>query len=505
MSLDPESLAGQPVIVGAGLAGLIAALELAPMPVVVLTKAALGEGAASGWSQGGLAAAILDGDSPALHAADTLAAGDGINDPEAVRLITEAGPAAVALLERLGVCFARGDDGAYACKLEAAHSRRRVLNAGGDGTGAAIMRALIARMRATPSITLIDEAVATGLITDDRGIAGLTLQRQGQNLTLATRAVVLATGGAGGLWRDTTNPLGALGQGLVLAARAGAGLIDLEFVQFHPTALDVGRDPMPLASEALRGEGATLIDDRGDPVMAGFPRGDLEARDIVSRAVWARLAAGRRVFLDTRAAIGADLPRRFPTIWESCREAGINAVTQPIPIRPAAHYHMGGIAVDASGRTGIDGLWAGGEVAATGLHGANRLASNSLLEAVVTGQAIARDLGGTDRGGTATVFQPDQPAVPADIESLNLVRAVMTRHVGVLRDADGLARAIAELLPLARLGSLAAEAALMIAVAAFERQESRGGHARTDFPAQGEPARTPLDRARILDLAASVT
>ncbi len=481
MAPDPAALADRPVIIGAGLAGLVAALRLAPRPVVVLTKSPLGDGAASAWSQGGLAAAVGHGDSPALHAADTLEAGDGLCIPEIVRHITEAGPAAVALLEQLGVRFTRDGDGGFACKLEAAHSRRRVLNAGGDGTGAAIMRALIARVRETPSITVLEQTIATGLLSGERGIEGLAARHHGKSLVIPSREIVIATGGSGGLWRHTTNPSGAIGQGLAMAALAGAAMVDLEFMQFHPTALDVGRDPMPLASEALRGEGATLVDDRGDPVMADYARRDLEPRDVVSRAVWARLVAGRRVFLDTRRASGADLPRRFPGIAASCRAAGIDPVAEPIPIRPAAHYHMGGIATDARGRSSLDGLWVCGESASTGLHGANRLASNSLLEAVVSGTDVAADLHGPSPGAADTSRARPTPADPAAAMP-DAIRTIMADHVGVLRDGDGLRQAIRGLLPLARRNSAPATTALMIAVAAFDRKESRGGHARTDFP-----------------------
>ncbi|HLY54358.1 MAG TPA: L-aspartate oxidase [Stellaceae bacterium] len=486
MRPEPAGPAGGPVIIGAGLAGLVAALELAPRPVTILTKATLDGGAASFWSQGGLAAAMLEGDSPALHAADTIASGDGLCDPDSVRHYTEGAPAAVAALEGWDMRFARTADGAYACKLEAAHSHRRVLNAGGDGTGAAIMRALLAKVRETPSITILDATEALELVVGDGGIEGIVVARNGEISVLPTRAAVIATGGSGGLWRDTTNPPGAIGQGVGLAARAGARLIDLEFMQFHPTALDVGRDPMPLASEALRGDGAVLIDDRGEPVMADYPRRDLEPRDIVSRAVWRRIAAGRRVYLDTRAAIGADLPRRFPGVAASCQAAGIDPVAEPIPIRPAAHYHMGGIQVDRRGRNGIDGLWACGEAASTGLHGANRLASNSLLEAVVSGQDVAADLAGIELPAGATPTAPAVAPPARDPAALQRVRAIMTEHVGVLRDAEGLRRAVSLLLREADAPG-PAQQALMVTVAALARTESRGGHARTDFP-QHDPA-----------------
>jgi L-aspartate oxidase len=500
MRPDLKLLAGRPVIIGAGLAGLMAALELAPRPVVVVSKAPLGEGCASAWSQGGLAAAIGPDDSTELHLADTLAAGDGLCDAAAARRIIEAGPAIARRLVALGARFGCDASGAFKLKLEAAHSRRRVLNAGGDATGAEIMRAVIEAVRRTPSITVLDGVEVLDLAVGD-GIEGVFLAADGDSHVLPSRAVVLATGGLGGLWLHTTNPSGALGQGIAMAARAGAALADLEFVQFHPTALDAGFDPMPLASEAIRGDGAVLIDETGTRFMAGHGRAELEPRDIVARAVWQRLGEGHRVFLDTRAAFGADLPRRFPGIAEACRRAGIDPVAQPIPIRPAAHYHMGGIVVDAQGRTSLPGLWACGEAAATGLHGANRLASNSMLEAAATGTEVGRDLAGREFRRLGTASRPRPVSLP-DPAGLHAVRAAMSADVGVLRDRAGLEHALGTLLPIA-LGPGAAAgpaiAALMIATAAWRREESRGGHARTDFPAHGPG---PAERCRLtLDAA----
>jgi L-aspartate oxidase len=291
--------------------------------------------------------------------------------------------------------------------------------------------------------------------------------------------VVIATGGLGGLYHHSTNPAGAIGQGLVLAARAGAALADLEFVQFHPTALDTGRDPMPLISEAVRGEGAKLVDERGVRFMAGQGRAELEPRDVVSRAVWRHMGAGHRVFLDARAALGGRFAARFPAIDALCRESGVDPGAALIPIRPAAHYHMGGIAVDAAGRSSVPGLWACGEAASTGLHGANRLASNSLLEAAVTGQAVARDIAGTSAGRPAPLAPLAAPPVPDAAP----VRAILSRHAGVLRDDDGLSAAAEALMPMAE-GPTADPAllGLMMVGAMLRRTESRGGHARTDYP-----------------------
>jgi L-aspartate oxidase len=493
---------GCPIIIGAGLAGLMAALHLAPEPVLVLSAAPLGEQAASAWAQGGLSAAIGDDDSVDLHLADTLAAGDGICDTDISRRIIEAAPALVGELVTLGARFDRDATGRIGLGLEAGHSRRRIIHAAGDASGREILRAVIEAVRRTPSITIWEGVTATRLITRNGAVAGVLALQEGAGSARVLRSsrVVIATGGLGGLYQHSTNPAGALGGGLMLAARAGAALADLEFVQFHPTALDVGADPMPLVSEAVRGEGAVLIDETGTRFMANdprWPRAELEPRDIVSRAVWARMQAGHRVFLDARAALGARFAVRFPGIHAACRAAGIDPATQPIPIRPAAHYHMGGIAVDADCRSTLPGLWACGEAACTGLHGANRLASNSLLEAAVTGRIAAASVAAAKTGRAAPIAAVENAAAvdPAP------VREILSRHAGVLRDAAGLSAAIAELEPLAA-GSDAAALGLMMCVAMWRRQESRGGHSRTDFPA-ASPAfarriTLTLDQARRL-------
>jgi L-aspartate oxidase len=479
-TIRPE-LAGAPVIIGGGLAGLMTALQLAPQPVILLAKTPLAQGAASAWAQGGVAAAVGDGDDPTLHAADTVAAGDGLSDPTVVARIAAAAPDAIAQLERFGVVFDRDAQGRFALGLEAAHGRRRIVHVTGDGTGAAIMRALTAAVATTPSITLVEGLEARRLLVDDRGIAGVLAAGPRSACLLPTRRVVLATGGLGGLYAHTTNPLGAIGQGVALAARAGAALADMEFVQFHPTALDVGLDPMPLLSEAVRGEGAVLVDETGRRFMAGQGRAELEARDVVSRAVAAHVGAGHRAFLDARQALGADFARHFPGIAARCRAAGIDPAIQPMPVRPAVHYHMGGIAVDAEGRSTIDGLWACGEVAATGLHGANRLASNSLLEAVVMAGFVADSIAGTKAGPLPAPRPVALPAAPG----AGSLRALASKTLGVVRERAGLATAVAHLQPLAFRGGSAADpalVALLVAAAALAREESRGGHWRADFP-----------------------
>jgi L-aspartate oxidase len=465
------------VVIGGGLAGLSAALALAPIPVILVSAAPLGEQASSGWAQGGIAAAVGADDAPALHAADTRAAGDGLCDPATVARIIDAGPALIGALSDAGVRFDHETDGTVALGLEAAHGRRRIVHAG-DSTGREVMRALIARVRATPSIRLVC-GTARRLLLRDGEIAGVALE---DGSVLAARRVVLATGGLGALYRDTTNPRLCWGQGLLLAARAGAVLTDMEFVQFHPTALAGGRDPMPLVSEAVRGEGAVLIDESGVRFMQGRGRAELEPRDVVARAVSAHLARGHRVFLDAREALGAEFVRHFPAITESCADAGIDPATQPIPVRPAAHYHMGGVAVTQGGRSSVAGLYACGECAGTGLHGANRLASNSLLEAAVTGQEVAAAIrfDGVPAARDLAAVPAWAPADPTE------VRDIMSAGLGVLRDDNGMCAAAAALLRLAEGAGPAADPAtvgLAVGVSALRRAESRGAHARTDYPA----------------------
>ena len=398
----------------------------------------------------------------------------------------------------LGARFDRTAEGRLKLGLEAAHNRRRIVHAQGDGTGREVLRTLIEAALRTPGVTLLERLDARRLLLDRQGrVAGvLAADAGGAPVALRSSRVVLATGGLGGLYAHTTNPAGALGRGLAMAARVGAMLADMEFVQFHPTALDVGLDPMPLVSEAVRGEGAVLVNDRGERFMAGHGRAELEPRDVVARAVWAELTAGRRVFLDARETLGARFAAAFPSIHGVCLAAGVDPARQPIPVRPAAHYHMGGIAVDAAGRTSVEGLWACGEVASTGLHGANRLASNSLLEAAVCGEAAAHDIAGAVvHPGVAEAARLPHAAEPGP------VRAILDAHAGVLRDAAGLGAAVEALTPLAHGEGGEADPALIalfIATAALARRESRGGQFRTDFPDRMAEARS--SRLTLADL-----
>jgi L-aspartate oxidase len=507
------------IIVGGGLAGLFCALKLAPRPVTLISAAPLGQGASSAWAQGGIAAAVAEGDSAEAHAADTVAAGAGLVDEAvALGLAREAGPRIHDLLA-YGVPFDRDLEGRLAVGREAAHSARRIVHVRGDMAGAAIIAALSEAVRRTLSIRLIEGFVAETLLTEDGAVTGLQL-REANNaaarpLTIASRAIVLATGGLGHLYAVTTNPAEAAGSGLAIAARAGAIIADPEFVQFHPTAIMIGRDPAPLATEALRGEGATLINENGERFMLAYHAlAELAPRDVVARGVFAEIAAGRGAFLDARAALGAHFAERFPTVYASCIAAGLDPARQPIPIAPAAHYHMGGIAVDQHGRSSIDGLWAGGEVSSTGAHGANRLASNSLLEAVVYAARIAEDIAG--RAIPQAALLPDALVTPRNVAidpaEEKKLRAMMSSHVGVIRTGDQLTEAVRSFAALEReAGSIAlrnmATAALLVAASAFARRESRGGHFRadhpTEIPALAERTMTTLAAAR--ELADSLT
>ncbi|WP_433507452.1 L-aspartate oxidase [Pseudonocardia halophobica] len=489
------------VVVGSGVAGLTAALDAAAagLRVVVVTKDATDAGSTR-WAQGGVAVVLGDvpGDTVEAHAADTLAAGGGLNDAEAVAAIVAGGPAAVGRLRERGALFdARG--ARLDRTREGGHSAFRVVHAGGDATGAEIERALVEAAR---SLTILTGHVAVDALKDASGrVAGLAvLDDAGSPGVLRAPAVLLATGGYGQLYASTTNPGTSTGDGVALALRAGAAAADLEFVQFHPTVLytgpAVGR--RPLVTEAVRGEGAVLRDRAGTRFMVGrHPLADLAPRDVVAAAITRRMAetGADCMYLDATALEG--FAARFPTVYASCREAGIDPTREPIPVTPAAHYACGGVVADIDGRTAVPGLYAAGEVARTGLHGANRLASNSLLEGLVVGErtvrAVVEDLALRNRvQPRAAAPELIAPAPAVGVADRGVVQRAMSAYAAIGRDATGLATASdvveqATLLatPLDRTGVEDAALTLLaqaVLAAAGTRRESRGCHVRTDFP-----------------------
>ncbi len=492
------------LIIGGGLAGLFTALKLAPLPCTVLTPVSLGQGASSAWAQGGIAAAIGEGDSIESHVADTLVAGAGLCDAAMVRLMAaEASDRIIDLLE-YGVPFDRDLQGKLVQSREAAHSAHRIVRVKGDMAGKAIMEALVAAARKTPSIRVIEGAEAFDLLQDDNGrIAGARANLNGRVVVFSADHVVLATGGAGQLYAVTTNPKEAWGSGLAMGYQVGATLANMEFVQFHPTAIDIGRDPAPLATEALRGEGAILVDRDGRRFMPEIHKdAELAPRDVVARGVFSAIKAGRGAFLDCRASIGQHFPDLFPTVYATCKSAGIDPVTDLIPVAPAAHYHMGGIWTDENGRAlGVsapEGLFAVGEVACTGVHGANRLASNSLLEAVVFGARAAAEIGRGDGFGFPEAVE-EGTAEPllgvnrGEVVEVGKIRKVMQNQVGVLRssgDLEAVIKAVGhlEINGATRRVKDMARIALEIAGDSKHRGESRGAQARVDFPSTWKEA-----------------
>lgn len=492
--LDTKRLPpGAVLVVGAGLAGLYLALKLAPRQVYVLTSRRSAVGAASAWAQGGIAAALSADDSAESHARDTIAAGDGLVDPAIAHILATEGPGRVHDLAALGVPFDRNDAGDLYLSLEAAHSMPRVARVKGDTAGREIINIMVERTRAADHVTGLIGWRAESLLQDGNGAIAGALARNDEGALLGIEAdiTVMATGGVGGLFAVTTNPRTARGDALGMAAVVGATLRDMEFVQFHPTAIDIGRDPAPLATEALRGEGAVLTDAKGVRFMPRYhAQGELAPRDDVARAIFAEIEAGRQPYLDCRTAIGSHFPEEFPTVFESCMSAGIDPRTGLIPVAPAVHYHMGGLATDSHGQTSLESLLAIGECSATGVHGANRLASNSLLEAVVFGGRAADYIQSRDwaerRAGTIRV----QPWLSMGKDVSQTLRNAMTAKCGVRRDAKKLNELI-DLIDslIARIGRAnPLVASRVIAAAALAREESRGGHFREDFPKEADVA-----------------
>lgn len=481
------------VVIGSGIAGLHTAWRASDQgDVVVLTKRSLRD-SATAWAQGGIAAALGAGDSPDLHRQDTLAAGAALCDAAAVEVLVAEGPARVRELADAGAQFDTDTSGRFTLGKEAAHSRKRIVHAKGDQTGAEVARALIHRVTERANITVLETARALDLIISNGRCCGVRANVNGKAVEIIADATVIAAGGCGQLYRYTTNPLVATGDGYAIAHRAGAKLADMEFVQFHPTALDTPENPLALISEAVRGEGAVLLNDRGARFMTKAHKlAELAPRDIVAREIYRVQQSGSRVWLDARK-LSRTFARRFPGILELCLNRGIDPRKELIPVTPAAHYMMGGIVTDLAGRSSVERLYACGEVSRTGVHGANRLASNSLLEGLVFAERVARDM----------VNQPRLPRVPRatdwDVPRLrdrgaaqvaaDEIRSVMWAHASIDRNAHGLRTAKKALDAIrARLAAGATEEINMVETArlivdsALLRRESRGGHYRSDFP-----------------------
>ncbi|MBT2494678.1 L-aspartate oxidase [Microbacterium sp. ISL-59] len=501
------------LVVGSGIAGLTAALHAheAGHAVTLVTKGSLGDGS-TGLAQGGVAGVYGPDDSAQRHADDTIDAGAGLSDPAAVSVLVTEGAERIAELIARGVRFDRTAEGALQLGREAAHRHARIVHAGGDATGAAISAALIAAVRRAP-ITAVEQALLTELVVADGTVRGIRVLRDGDTTELYADAVILATGGAGRLYAHTTNPTGATGDGIAVALRAGAAVSDLEFVQFHPTILASG--PAFLISEAVRGEGATLIDDTGRRfTFDSHPDGELAPRDVVSRAIARQAAAqGRPVRLDATMLGAETLATRFPTIDRVTRERGFDWSREPIPVTPAAHYLMGGVVTDLDGRTTLPGLFAVGEVARTGVHGANRLASNSLLEGAVFGARAAAALAMPWRRVPAPPAGVSHPMEDRGSDAPPFSRAALQQlmwdEVGLLRTHDGLAHALGTVRTWA--ATLAApttttehgDANLLLlaeatAAAALDRTVSVGAHHRVDAAASADAAPT-RPRSSILE------
>ncbi|HEX2029146.1 MAG TPA: L-aspartate oxidase [Nitriliruptorales bacterium] len=487
-----EQLRAEVLVIGSGAAGLSVALGLGSHQVLLLTDGRLGDGATL-HAQGGIAAAVGPDDTGRLHAADTLAVGGGLSDPHVVELLTAEGPASLQRLLERGARFERTVGGRLATGREPGHRRSRIVHAGGASTGRELVRVLAGAVEAAPWVRVVQQVSVGHLAVDDHGRVCGAWGRDaaGRVVSCAAGSVVLATGGIGGLFDRTTNPARAVGRGLALAARTGACLTDLEFVQFHPTAFDVDTVPLPLLSEILRGEGAVIVDQDGERFLFdAHPDGELAPRDVVAQAVWRHRARGHDVLLDLRPV--RQLTQRFPAIVGSCRRHELDPTERPVPVTPAAHYHMGGVVVDEHGRSSVPGLWACGEVACTGVHGANRLASNSLLEALVFGARVAHDLTAMTLPLPVADLRPAPGQTVAatagttDADAAARLRRLMWEHVGVVRDGAGLADAGRRLQGMAeRCGSPLADqvtVARMVVAAALARRESRGAHQRSDHP-----------------------
>lgn len=504
------------VVIGSGVAGLTTALQIRAhnLSVILITKSYVDEGSTK-WAQGGIAAALGPGDSPEQHERDTLVAGAGLCDLPAVKVLVSEGPEAVRKLIARGAVFDKSETGEIALTREGGHLRNRILHAGGDATGAEVSRALLAAVSRDQGIEVIEHALVLDALKSESGrVCGVTLHVIGEGSRdgvgqIMARAVVLATGGLGQVYSQTTNPSVSTGDGVALALRAGADVADVEFIQFHPTVLYMGensRGQQPLISEAVRGEGAFLVNDRGERFMKSVhPLADLAPRDIVAKEISRQMSksGAKHVWLDAKSII--DFKDRFPTIYSSCSQIGIDPSKDLIPVAPASHYASGGIRTDLNGHSSVPGLYAVGETACTGAHGANRLASNSLLEGLVFGARIAEDIAKNlvtweDPAGSDPIEILISPSVRGEMQR------AMSRGASVVRTKDSLSKTLETLNRLKDATTIYANVdawettnlyllATAITRSALERTESRGSHTRDDFPETSEAWRKRIHQA----------
>ena len=505
------------VIVGGGVAGLTVAINLAPRKVCVITKDSLGINTSSTWSQAGIAASVDKNDSNEMHISDTLKTAKGLGNETVARKIISESKATIKDLEEIGVKFDKNPDGSFNLGLEGAHSHNRIVGSKGDSSGIEIMRGLIDEVKKLDHITVLENVSIDSIMHENNTIYGVIGRFTDKNIpnnhvVIQSSHIVLATGGLGGIFANTTNPRTSYGEGIALAAQVGAVLTDMEFVQFHPTGLDFGLDPTPLATEAIRGAGAHLINQNGERFMLGIHEEvELAPRDIIAQNIFKQIDAGNSVFLDCRKNIGIDFKIKFPQVYSYCTKAGIDPSKEMMPIIPVAHYHIGGVKTDLRGRTSVEGLWCCGEASATGVHGANRLASNSLLEALVFGKIVANEINKEPLKQNAEVISSSfirtyKEKTKNKIRAKKFIwqlRSTMMRNLGIVRNQASIAKGLSDIIRIERESrGMSAKLNDMILVSkfiicgAFKREESRGCHLRSDFTEENDNFLKHLDQSK---------
>ena len=505
------------VIVGGGVAGLTVAINLAPRKVCVITKDVLGINTSSSWSQAGIAASIDKKDSNEIHILDTLKTAKGLGNEEVARKIISESRSTISDLEEIGVKFDKNPDGSFNLGLEGAHSHNRIVGSKGDSSGIEIMRGLIEEVRKLDHITILENISIDSIMHEKNTIYGVIGRFTNKNIpnnhvVIQSSHIVLATGGLGGIFANTTNPRTSYGEGIALAAQVGAVLTDMEFIQFHPTGLDFGLDPTPLATEAIRGAGAHLVNQNGERFMLGVHKEvELAPRDIIAQSIFKQIDSGNSVFLDCRKNIGKDFKKKFPQVHSYCIKAGIDPSKEMMPIIPVAHYHIGGVKTDLEGRTSVEGLWCCGEVSATGVHGANRLASNSLLEALVYGKIVAKEINKeplkqNEEVISSSFIRTYKEKTKNKIRAKKFIwqlRSTMMRNLGIVRDQKTIAKGLSDIIRIERESrGMSAKLNDMIMVSkfiicgAYKREESRGCHLRSDFTSENIEFLTHFDQSK---------